>query len=350
MQKRTLFEKAILISEVITYLLLVIALIFLSTFYRTGLFVFFLFLVLLLPVVSYLVSRHAFMQLSLRAEASTAFAQSSDTVTIRLLLDNPTLFPLPDCLIRYHITSSFYPCEEEWQAVCPSYAKNVFSFDLPLTIKRCGCYQIRLESLEAHDLLHFFRFYKKAPSLTEVFVFPRETETSPFEPSDYGEGFDEFEETAAKGNTSSNVTDIREYIPGDRLQKIHWKLSAKIDKLMVKENEHTSSNQFTLLIELYLPSPDSDALEESIKNGYALACSLVRFGQPFFLCFYQERTSDFSRTLIQSKEQLDQAFTESFYFAPYAEEDLALSVFFRAGMQGGTILHVTHKGVADVVS
>ncbi len=350
MQKRTPLEKATLISEVITYILLVIALIFLSTFYRTGLFVFFLIMVLLLPVVSYLVSRYAFRRMSIRAESSTAFAQSSDSITVRILLDNPTLFPLPDCLIRYHITSSFYPCEDEWQAVCPSYAKNVFSFELPLEIKRCGCYQIRLHSLEAYDFLHFFRFHKETPHLTEVRVFPREVETEPFEPSDYGEGFDEFEETSARGNTSSNVTDIREYIPGDRLQRIHWKLSAKIDKLMVKENEHTSSNQFTILIELFLPSPESAALEESLKNGYALANSLIRYGQAFFLCFYQECATEFSKTLIQNKEQLDQAFSESFYYAPYAEEDLALSVFQRAGMQGGTILHVTHKGVTDVVS
>ena len=350
MSKRSNLEKAAMISEAVTYLLLVVALFFLSTFYRTGLFVFFLIMVILLPAVSYLVCRYAFRELSLTADASTAYAQSGDQVMLSLHLHNPTFFPLPDCHIAYTLTSAFYPCDDLWLANCPSYARQDFSFSLPLEIKRCGCYQLRTQTLEAYDFLHFFHFRKNIPTLTEICVYPQEKETEPFEPTDYGEGFDEFEETNARGNTSSNVTDIREYIPGDRLQKIHWKLSAKIDKLMVKENEHTSSNQFTILVELFLPDSASDTLEESIKNGYGLARSLIAYGQPFFLCFYSDWAAEFSKTLIQNREQLDLAFSECFYFSPYREEDLGLSVYQRAGMQGGTLLHVSHKGVTDVVS
>ncbi len=350
MNKQNLLEKSILVSEAITYLLLVAALIFLSTFYRTGLFVFFLILVVLLPLASYLVGRFCHSRLSLKISTSTAYAESGDKVLLSLLLDNPTVFPLPDCEIGYSITSSFYPCDKTFSANCPSFARTVFSFDLPLEMQRCGSYQIRLTSLKFYDYLHFFKFEKELSCLSEVFIFPPEKEMPLFEPSDYGEGFDEFEETSAKGNTSSNVTDIREYIPGDRLQKIHWKLTAKTGKLMVKENEHTSSNQFTLLIELFLAKPEDDTLEESLKTGYSLGLSLIRAGQPFFLCFYQAGGGDFFTTLIQNKEQLDTAFSECFYFAPYPEEGLGLSVYTRAGLAGGTILHVTHQGVEDVLS
>ena len=350
MKKSKILDKAILISEIVTYITLIIALIFLSTFYRTGLFVFLLILLIALPPTSYLAGRIAAGSLSISLASSTNFAQIDDKATLSVRLKNDSIFPLPDCHITYEITSTFYPCDKVWEANCPSYGKSTFSLDLPLEFHRAGCYQVRCTHLRTYDYLHIFHFDKKPEDMLEIRIYPPEEEIQPFEPSAYGEGFDEFEETSAKGNTSSNVTDIREYIPGDRLQKIHWKLSAKIDKLMVKENEHTSSNQFTILAELYLPAAESDLLDASLKNAYSLSRSLIQAGQSFFLSFYNAAISDFTKTLILDKEQLDAAFLECFYLSPYPEEDLALSVYQRAGFSGGTLLHVSHKGIEDVIS
>ena len=350
MTKHKILDKLIFIGQILSYILLVAALVFLSTFYRTGLFVFMLILVISLPLASYISGKIAWNHLSVDVKSSSTFAQTLDEVKVSVRLHNSSFFPLPDCHIRYEITSPFYPCDKTWGATVPSYFHGTFSLDLPIQFQRCGCYQVRSMHLTAYDYLHVFRFEKDLDTRLEIHVYPPEEEVQTFEAGAYGEGFDEFEETAAKGNTSSNVTDIREYIPGDRLQKIHWKLSAKINKWMVKENEHTASNQFTVLPELYLPAATSELLEECMKNAYTMCRSLLQAGEAFFLCFYNTGSADFSNTLIQNKEQLDLAFLECFYMTPYAEEDLALSVYQRAGLHGGTLLHVTHKGVSDVVS
>ncbi len=350
MTKTRLADKAIFISEIITFILLIASLVFLSTFYRTGLFVFLLILVTSLIPASYLVGRATFPALSVHVASSTLYARDEDTATASIRLKNSSVFPLPDCHITCEITSPFYPCEKDFLLNCPAYSRDTFSIDLPLSFHRCGCYQIRVKKLVAYDYLHLFSFTGKLDEICEIHVFPLDEESEPFEPLAYGEGFDEFEETMAKGNTSSNVTDIREYIPGDRLQKIHWKLSAKIDKLMVKENEHTASNQFTILVELYLPDASSPLLDQSLMHGYSLAQSLVAASQPFFLSFYNYAGRDFTKTLILTRADLDAAFAECFYLSPYPEENLALDIYEKASLSSGTILHVTHKGVEDVVS
>ena len=38
------------------------------------------------------------------------------------------------------------------------------------------------------------------------------------------------------GYDPSELFDVREFQNGDRLQSVHWKLSARTDELMVKEN------------------------------------------------------------------------------------------------------------------
>ncbi|MCR4689812.1 MAG: DUF58 domain-containing protein [Lachnospiraceae bacterium] len=346
--RQSLTENLIQLYHMAIYLMLLIGLFFLSTFYRTGIFVFFLILVISLPPASYMVGRFAFRNLTLSLSSSTGFTLPDTDCGLSIHLTNDSFFPLPDCHITYHITSAFYPCDKTWIANVPSYGRDTFSFTLPMVFHHVGCYQIRVTHLTVYDLLHFFRFDKDLDKKLEISVFPPEHEVEVFEPSSYGEGFDEFEETSQKGNTSSNVTDIREYIPGDRLQKIHWKLSAKIDKLMVKENESTSSNQFTILTELYLPNSESDTLDKSLENAYTLSRSLILAGVTHFFTFYCAASSEFVTASVTSKEDLDRIMPEIFYHTPYPQEDLALTVYEKAGVMGGVLLHVTHKGVADV--
>lgn len=338
------------IFHVITYFLLFIICLFLADFYQHPLFLFLTVLLLFLPPLSYVICRYAFTHLQCRIVLPALYATSGDRLSLSIRLTSDTIFPLPDCQIQYHITSAFYPCKEQRIVVCPAYARGTFSFDLPLTMHRAGCYEISVTDLTAYDYLHFFTFHRQETVHMELPVYPVKTKQNAFDRNAYGEGFDEYEETQAKGNVSSNVTDIREYIPGDRLQKIHWKLSAKQGKLMVKENEQTSSHQFTLLTELYQPVPESDCLEQALTNSYTMADSLLRAGEPFFFMFYSLPKQDFSRFLIQTFEDLENALTECFYQPAYTTEDLALTTLQNASMQSGVLLHATHKGVSDVIS
>ena len=315
-----------------------------------AIFLFLLMLLLLLPPASYLAARYAFLHLQPEITTSLLFGHSGDEITVSFVLKNPAYLPLPDCTFHYTVSSPFYPNEESYEVNCPVYAHDSFAFSIPLTFRRAACYQIRLTQITVWDYLHFFNFHKEVTLQKELFIFPPENDNLQFSSAAFGEGFDEFEENGAKGNISSNVTDIREYIPGDRLQKIHWKLSAKIHKLMVKENEQTSSHQFILLPELYLPDPAQPVLEQILSNTLTMGRSLLADGITFFFRYYSIAAQDFMQFCILNEDQLEEAFRSCFYESTYAESDLALTVLQKADMVHGSILHVTDKGVEDVIS
>ena len=324
--------------------------ILLATFYQKPIFLFLLMLLLLLPPASYLAARYAVLHLQPEITTSLLFGHSGDEITVSFVLKNPAYLPLPDCTFHYTVSSPFYPNEESYEVNCPVYAHDSFAFSIPLTFRRAACYQIRLTQITVWDYLHFFNFHKEVTLQKELFIFPPENDNLQFSSAAFGEGFDEFEENGAKGNISSNVTDIREYIPGDRLQKIHWKLSAKIHKLMVKENEQTSSHQFILLPELYLPDPAQPVLEQILSNTLTMGRSLLADGITFFFRYYSITAQDFMQFCILNEDQLEEAFRSCFYESTYAESDLALTVLQKADMVHGSILHVTDKGVEDVIS
>ena len=334
----------------LSYIILFFVILLLADFYKQPLFLFLLMLLVALPPASYLVCRHAFSCMSPFLRTDSVYGISGNSLTVRIGLHNPTFFPLPSCTFVYQLTSSYYPCEESFCCTIPAYSRREFSFDIPVTFQKCGCYRIQLLRMESFDYLHFFHFEKKSTLQKEIVIHPKTSESISFDSAAFGEGFDEFEETDAKGLISSNVTDIREYIPGDRLQRIHWKLSAKIKKLMVKENEQTSSNQLTILAELFLPSPDSPALEQSLSGACTLAYELINRGESFFFCYYSSFEEDFIKHLIHSQEDLEQALLNCFYQIPYKDENYALELLQKTDLLKGTILHISDKGVNDIVS
>lgn len=338
------------IFHAITYALLFLVILVLADFYKQPLFLFLLMLLLALLPASYFVCKYALTSMTPFLRPTSLYGISGGDLVLRIGLHNSSIFPIPGCTISYEITSSYYPCGETFRCTVPAYSRRDFSFDMPVTFQKCGCYEVRLTHMECYDYLHFFHFEKKLSIHEEIVIHPKLSQDVSFDSAAFGEGFDEFEENDAKGLVSSNVTDIREYIPGDRLQRIHWKLSAKINKLMVKENEQTSSNQFTILVELFLPHPESLLLEQSISHACTLAYELIKHGETFFFCYYSTTEEDFVRHLIRSKEELEQALLNCFYQVPYAEEDFALHILEKTDLLKGTILHISGKGVKDIVS
>lgn len=334
----------------ISYVLLFLLILLLAEFYKQPLFLFLLMLLLALPPASYLVCRHAFMCVSPFLHAGSLYGISGSSLSVQIGLHNPTFFPLPSCTFTYRITSSYYPCEETFRCIIPSYSRQDFSFDIPVNFQKCGCYQLCLVQIECFDYLHLFRFEKPVSLQKESLIHPKTSADITFDCASFGEGFDEFEETDTKGLVSSNVADIREYVPGDRLQRIHWKLSAKIGKLMVKENEQTSSNQFTILVELFLPYPESPLLEQSLSHACTIAYELLKQGETFFFCYYSHFEEDFIKHLIRSKEDLEQAIQNCFYQIPYTDENYALELLQKTDLLKGTVVHISDKGVQDIVS
>lgn len=334
----------------LSYIFLFFVILLLADFYKQPLFLFLLMLFVALPPASYLICKHTFFRMSPFLRVDSLYGISGNCVTARVGLHNPAFFPLPSCTFTYQLTSSYYPCQETFRCTIPAYSRQEFSFDIPVTFQKCGCYQLHLIQVECFDYLHFFHFEKSVTLQKEIVIHPKTANDITFDSAAFGEGFDEFEETDAKGLVSSNVTDIREYIPGDRLQRIHWKLSAKIKKLMVKENEQTSSNQFTILVELFLPSPESPILEQSLSHACSIAYELLKQGETFFFCYYSCFEEDFTKHLIHSKEDFEQALLNCFYQIPYKDENFALELLQKTDLLKGTILHISDKGVHDFVS
>lgn len=340
-----------------SYILIFAVTLLFAVFYLQTFFFMLVVLELCLPAFSYFLSRYCFRSLEVSLVTRPAQTTKGTSAQVSLLLDNPTWVPLASAQVDFSFRSLLYREEEAATHMLSLRSRHTNKLNFPVKLTKCGLYEARVTQLTGYDYLHLFRFKKDLDISAQLRVFPDSQPREERHEALYSEGFDEFEESGKSGNVSSNVTDIREYLPGDRLQKIHWKLSSKIDKLMVKENESTSTNEFFLLLELYQPAekdcgqeqPLRNALDNAIEEAWAVALELIQTGEIFVCAVYSTAKEDFVMSTIRSLTDLESAFATFFYEPSYDTENLALDIYERSGMKRGTLLHVTHKGVADVV-
>lgn len=351
-------KKGTFVISYISYILVLAVTVFCAVFYLQTFFFLLLILVVCLPVFSWFLTGYCFKKLAVSLDFIPLATTKNETAVLSLSVNNPTRIPFASLTVPLTLRSLLYSEEESNTHILSLRPLNANKLTFPVVLTKSGLYEAEILKIEGFDYLHLFHFSKTVGKTTQLRVFPNTLPRRERHEALYSEGFDEFEESNKSGNVSSNVTDIREYRPGDRLQKIHWKLSSKIDKLMVKENESTSTNEFFVLLELYQPreadcGKDSallNALDTALDEAWGISMELIQAGEIFSFAVYSTTAQDFVMSTIRSAGDLENAFLECFYEPSYETENLALDIYEKSGMKKGTLLHITHKGVLDVPS
>lgn len=335
------------IRNIIGYIIVMFLLLLAAFFYRQAFLVVLFILMLILPAVSVYLCRQSFQKFSADIRFSAAEAEKNLQVTLTVRFENPSRIPLIHVECPISLNCAFYAKKKPETYVLPAPVGSSEVLSMPILFHYCGLYRAEIFTLKAYDYLHFVSFSKNADIHGQVHILPNSNMEVSYHPSFYAEGFDEYESSVKSGNVSSNVMDVREYQPGDRLQKIHWKLSARIDKLMVKENEAASSHQFYVMLELYKCPEHPEYIDEAIEYAYGVSRELLSHNETFFFGYYSFGRGEFLSFPIKNESDLREAFMEAYYEPPYTTENLALQVYKSSGMQKGTLIQITHEGVFD---
>ena len=108
---------------------------------------------------------------------------------------------------------------------------------LPKESLEPGIFSITCDKICLYDSLCLFSIPVKKKASRELVQMPEHFDVSmtikPFESEDIWESGEY--EPYKSGSDASHIRELREYRPGDKQNRIHWKLSARQEQLLVKE-------------------------------------------------------------------------------------------------------------------
>ena len=175
-----------------------------------------------------------------------------------------------------------------------------------LNSRFAGGVEARIEAFKVYDLFQLFCLQDLDKSDADVVVWPTFSDADGGEIYDYVEGFPKDNETKKRGTDYNPDYEIREYIPGDELKTIHWKLSAKQEQLMVRERLATGREKINVLLPLGNDKQINDRLMEAV---YTLCSLLIQKEYPIQL-YWPGNGDDLRGRFVAELGELDNVLEE----------------------------------------
>lgn len=176
---------------------------------------------------------------------------------------------------------------------------------LPFTLRgrHCGSMELRILSCEVEDLFGLIRRRVKLTWTGETAappaLFDPELILLPAERRGVERQTDS---RTVPGDDPGEIYAIREYVPGDAVRQIHWKLSEKTGKTMVRLLGTSVSREALLLFDPAGADPElTDILTEIFAS---LAWALAERDLSFAICWAGPQSSEPVVTEIDTREDL----------------------------------------------
>jgi uncharacterized protein (DUF58 family) len=175
-----------------------------------------------------------------------------------LAVKNPVKFLFFTCKIRYEIGNVFIETPKQKtvriQAAPADTAKELYM----MRSRYCGMIQAGIREFFVEDLFHVIWVSNTNCRDGQVLVYPADTDEAETAVADLISGFSLDEESQERGIDYNPDYELREYIPGDDLKAIHWKLTAKQGNLMVRQRLSSGRNKVNVVLELEQSAQEND--------------------------------------------------------------------------------------------
>lgn len=180
--------------------------------------------------------------------------------------------------------------------------------------EHCGEVKLGIGKITRYDFMGLFSFSEKSKEQAYAIIMPKPypvnlcvTNRTRWFPVD-GESY----EKDRKGEDASEIYDVREYQAGDRMQKVHWKLSAREDTIYIKEFSYPLGAAVVFLLEE--DKRKSRLIPEFLETVISISMALQAEACPHYIAWKKKEEDAITRILIRKEEDLYEGIGELLKF------------------------------------
>lgn len=313
------------------YLLLVAAVGLLSILYNTHYMGILFLTIVAIPFVMFGLLSYVYGKIRAEMVSATHVVNKGEAIPITVQINNPTIFPISNVkiYITYRNSYSKEKYHKEFQVSVDAGTKTYTTFHLFSDF--AGNMIISLKGLRIYDYLKLFSLKRKFKGEIRAAVLPCYYELTESNISNNHINLIESDVYSPykSGDDPSEVFTIREYREGDRLQRIHWKLSQKQGQLMIKEFSDPMNCSVLLLVNLCILEEENilHYLDAILECSLSLSYTFLMKGQQHYFTWYDINHGCCRRVRVVQEKDLYEAVDGLLLAMPYTESTDALTAY-----------------------
>lgn len=249
----------------ILYAMLVIAALLFYIQYEGALSLLLFIFVLLMPISLYVITIYLSRRLKAKLTIENISVSAGQSVPLEIKINNPTILPIAcvDIVLGVKVSSAEHI--EYIHINTPVFPNNSQMLNTAFSSEHFGLIQIKIECIRVYDMFKLSHIKVKNSNIdsktSPIIILPQPIDLS-CTVLDYSDQILESElySPDKPGDDPSEIFAIRDYADGDRMSRIHWKLTAKADKLMVKDYSQPLADVCMIMVDTYVGSDSKSKL------------------------------------------------------------------------------------------
>lgn len=295
----------------IFFVILIIACIIFYIMYLWDFALVLLITVIAVPVILFIVGLIIKCSIKIELGVKNDTVMKNESFPVIMNIANRSIFPVGKAEAHIEYSNVFNNQKNNFVLYMPVQAHNEQNVVFHINSRFCGILNIRCVKLCIYDPLRLFRFtIKKANSITAA-VMPEGHEINGSvvysdRANDESCVFSEHK----PGDDPSEVFDLRGYNPGDKLNRIHWKLSSKKDEFIVKDYSLPIDIPCTLFIDLRCTDTSAFMLpvfDTMIEALVSISQFMLENERLHTIVYYNFRTGSFIEKQVTDADSLSAA-------------------------------------------
>ncbi len=233
---------------------------------------------IIFTVVSAVIAAFTARKITVGVLAVQPSTQIGENAAFAVRIQNNSKLSVSQVCVTLEFTTSFDKTVQRERAVSSVAGHCEQSIYLYGSANHCAVISCKIKKATVTDALGIIAFRPAlAPKISCCVVMPVLSDDTPLYASAaaLSPDSDTYSDTR-RGDDSSQVYDVRDYVQGDDIRRIHHQLSSKRDSLIVKEYSRPIADKRVVLLETGLYDGDLDAFMQRVDSVLSAFLSLVR--------------------------------------------------------------------------
>lgn len=311
-------------KKFVSYVFVTLATLYTGILYGSSSFIMLFLVELLLPLGLLLTTLPARKGIRVQLRLPITVAEKGKKTPVEILIRNQVFWPVGRIAVQVTCTfpmsrkkqkTWFYGRVAPGDVDSPGLGKIRAEYD-PVCV---GGVRMEITQVKCYDLLGFLALPLPKKQWRQLradtlLVLPNISEVPIYvsrQCRDFAGESEEFSKERG-GDDPSEIFQIRDYQPGDKLRSVHWKLSAKTEELMVRENSLPLGCPVVFYLDLHqIPSRESSRGKKGAgrEEGYlqiaaSICQAMVREGCRHYLVWFERESGDIQRCRIETEEDI----------------------------------------------
>lgn len=311
------------ISKFLYFILLIISVLFYILYSETLSFYLLIFTVSLPFIMGICIISAKFL-ISADIEPDSDTAIKNGRIGFSLKIRNRTPLPFPNSIVTVEYSNNLMGITDKMTISIPVHPLCSEKVSFALTSEYCGILNVSVKSVHIFDFIKLFSCCIKPKNACEITVLP---EIDPVSSADSfsminAEESDIFSKHKS-GDDPSEIFALKNYVQGDKPNRIHWNLSLKLDDLIVRHYSMPINSSILVILDFCGNASKSyiRTLDTAAQTAFSISFYLSENGIPFKFAYYSGSTENDIIIPVSDQRDITGAMKEIFLSGPAEKTD-----------------------------